>query len=94
MYHNRQQKIQTFAYVFAMLLLFASFLITVKMQADQRRAVDRNYRTGLVNQTYLRSIDCKSSVSPTQRTPEYVKECYNQAEKATSVTVERYGHGK
>jgi hypothetical protein len=46
------------------------------------------------NQTYLKANACIISVSPTTRTPEYVKGCYDQAEKEMHVTIQRYGNAK
>ncbi len=36
---------------------------------------------------------CIFSVSPTRRTPEYVKSCYDQIEKETGIKVQRFGDG-
>lgn len=36
---------------------------------------------------------CIFSVSPTRRTPEYVKSCYDQIEKEQGIKVERFGDG-
>ena len=46
------------------------------------------------NQTYLHANSCVVSVSPTRRTPEYVKACYDQAEAHTGLEVTRYGDSK
>jgi len=64
------------------------------MLISNRLATDRNYRTGLVNQTYQRATNCFAATSPPNRTPQYVKDCYDTAEKATGVKVERYGDAK
>lgn len=53
-----------------------------------------NRKIGQENRTYLHANACVISVSPTTRTPQYVKACYDQAEKETGVSVERYGNAK
>lgn len=53
---------------------------------------DRNYQAGLTNQTYNRATNCFLAVPVTERTPSYIKECYDEAETATGVKVKRYGH--
>lgn len=45
-------------------------------------------------QTYVRALACMASVSPTRRTPDYVKDCYDKAEAATGQKVERFGDGQ
>lgn len=37
---------------------------------------------------------CIFSVSPTIRTPDYVKSCYDQIEKESGIKVQRFGDGK
>ncbi len=49
---------------------------------------------GKSNNSYLRTMVCIASETPTQRTPEYVKSCYDMAEKANNNHIERYGSGK
>lgn len=36
---------------------------------------------------------CIFSVSPTRRTPEYVKSCYDRIEKQSGIKVQRFGDG-
>lgn len=50
-----------------------------------------NRQVGKTNQTYIRATNCFAATSPAQRTPEYVAKCYDKAEKATGITIERYG---
>ena len=57
-------------------------------------ATNRNHTTGKTNQTYLRATNCFAATSPTKRTPDYVVECYDKAEEATGIKVERYGDGQ
>lgn len=59
-----------------------------------QQATLTNREVGKVNQTYNRVVACLASVSPTRRTPEYTKQCYDLAEKASGVRVERYGDGR
>ena len=42
------------------------------------------------NNTYLHTIACISSVSPTERTPQYVRSCYDMAEKGSG-KIKRFG---
>lgn len=45
------------------------------------------------NRARLDVINCIISVSPTVRTPEYVKSCYDRVEKTHQIKVERFGDG-
>ncbi len=46
------------------------------------------------NNAYTRIVACFASTSPTNRTPEYVKACYAEAEQHTGITVKRFGDGR
>lgn len=94
MYYGKQLRIQTVAYIVSALLILASFLLLISMLSTLRAQTDRNYATGRSNNTYLRTMVCISSVSPTKRTPDYVKSCYNSAEQSNHVLIEHYGDGK
>lgn len=74
-----------------MVLMFASFLIVIRMQAESNRNINRNYQNGLINQTYNRATNCFTAHDPNQRTPELREWCYDIAEKATGTKIERYG---
>lgn len=51
-------------------------------------------QVALTNRARLDVIDCIISVSPTVRTPEYVKSCYDLVEKNLGVKIERFGDGR
>lgn len=46
-----------------------------------------------INQAKLDTILCIISVSPTVRTSEYVKSCYDRIEKSSGLKLERFGDG-
>jgi hypothetical protein len=58
-----------------------------------KAATEKNRGIGLQNNTYNRIMVCIASVTPAERTPAYVKQCYDEAEKQTGVKVTRFGHG-
>lgn len=47
-----------------------------------------------INQAKLDIGLCIISVSPTVRTPEYVKNCYETVEKSSGLKLERFGDGR
>ena len=53
-----------------------------------------NRQVGLKNQTYQAASLCLFSVPYSQRTPDYIKGCYAQAERMTGQTIERFGDAK
>lgn len=57
---------------------------------EHRDQVDNN---SVANRARLDVINCIISVSPTTRTPEYVKGCYDQVEETHDIEVQRYGDG-
>lgn len=73
-------------FVFYMILLITVFIVVF--------FIVRLTILGKENNSYMRSMNCIASVSPTERTPEYVQECYSKAEQANKVKLERYGNGK
>lgn len=48
---------------------------------------------GKQNNTYLRAMACFVSVPASERTPEYIKYCYEKAENTTGAKIDRYGNG-
>lgn len=80
-------------YILAVLAVFLLFSTLLQINSN-RNATDRNYKLGIQNNTYLRTMVCISSVSPTKRTPDYVKLCYAQAEEHNRTSVEHFGDGK
>lgn len=80
---------------YVLAILFILMLFTILFQtASNNSKTDRNYDLGRENNTYLRTMVCISSVSPTKRTPDYVKLCYLLAEKHNNTVVEHFGDGK
>lgn len=69
------------------------FLVLLGNMAN-KAATEKNRGVGLSNNTYLRIMTCIASVSPTKRTPEYTKSCYETAEGQTGVHVTRFGDGR
>lgn len=49
---------------------------------------------GRTNQYYNRVVACLASTTPTKRTPEYTRYCYDTVEKELNLSPERYGDGK
>lgn len=49
-----------------------------------------NRDNGLNSQTYNRATNCFLAVPAEERTDERIQFCYDQAEKATGKTIERY----
>lgn len=77
-------------YVF---MLGGLFLIWYGYNASvQETRVNRT--NGLTSQTYNRATGCFVAVPYAQRTDEYIHSCYDKAEKATGVKIERYGGSK
>lgn len=60
-------------------LIFTTILITTLHELE------------IKNNTKNRAMLCIVSVAPTQRSPEYVRDCYSQAEEANQINIERYG---
>jgi len=75
----------------ALIVLYLILFLNVVFMFAERSAVDRNYQNGLINQTYNRATNCFAATTPTQRTAEYVKHCYDSAEAATGKQIDRYG---
>ena len=74
-------------------VLIGFFFIWVGQHNRADRQADltnRNNQTGLANQFYGRATNCFAAVTPTERTPEHVQWCYDQAEEATGYKGERY----
>ena len=78
----------------ATVLILLCFSITMMAIASLFYVQFMNHKTGVSNNTYLRLNACIVSVPPQRRTPEYVKSCYDIAEKDTGATIDRYGDGK
>lgn len=70
-------------------ILMGILIVWAGIERNQR-LTNRNNNTGLTNQFYTRATNCFAAVTPTQRTPEHVKWCYDEAERATGVKGERY----
>ena len=61
---------------------------------ESDRAAEEQLRiAALANKARGDIILCIISVSPTERTPVYVKSCYDRVEKAHQIKVERFGDG-
>lgn len=87
-----QKSMEYLRYILAIMLVFTLFFIVIQGNNNQDRT-DRNFTLGKENNTYLRTMVCIASVSPTKRTPDYVKLCYLEAEKHNDTQVERFGDG-
>lgn len=80
-----------------MIPLFFILVVLILMYAGSVQRAERqelNDRVTKENNTYVRAITCIVSVVPGQRTPEYVQNCYDQAEKAHGYKIDHYGHAK
>lgn len=78
-------------FIFAISMVLGALTLVLFMQINNRKELLINRQNGLVNQGYNRATNCFAATTPTKRTPEYVKECYDKAEKAAGVTIDRYG---
>jgi hypothetical protein len=67
----------------ALSAVFVSLVAVILLQ-------ERNYATGRNNNTYLQTITCVISTTPTQRTNEYVKACYDKAEHENNVQIKHF----
>lgn len=72
------------------LFLLVMFVIMGVLFNLSIKATLKNRENGLVNQFYARATNCFAAVNPTQRTPEHVKWCYDEAQKATGYDGRRY----
>lgn len=90
-YYYRNQ-VAFVIFCFGMVILALGFVGVLLI--DNKRATLANREVGKINQYYNRVTVCLASVSPVQRTPDYVKSCYATAEKQTGITAERYGDGR
>lgn len=95
---------------FVVLLAIGVFVFTVANFSKQqaRNVADHRYQVetltkesdkhlteaALANRTRLDVDLCIVSVPPQTRTPEYVKACYDDAEKDSGVKIRRFGYGQ
>lgn len=91
---NYKNSLPMTLYLFSFIMILAIATILCVFLIDNRNQLLINRNNGLVNQTYTRTTTCITSVSPTLRTSEYVKSCYNLAEQSTGTKVQHYGDGK
>lgn len=92
-----RESVPVVLFITAISMVLGAFAISIALQINNRHELLVNRQNGLINQYYNRATNCFAATSPTKRTPEYVKECYAQAEKASGVDpniIERYGDGK
>lgn len=47
-----------------------------------------------VNQYYVIASNCFVAITPERRTPEYMRGCYDKAQRITGIKAERFGDGK
>lgn len=80
-------------FITAISMVLGAFAITIGLLINTRKETLINRQNGLVNQTYVRATNCFASTTPTKRTPNHVKDCYDKAEQATGQKVDRYGDG-
>lgn len=79
----------------SVVIILLVFLLGVWMTArGLHLATERNHKLSIENNTYLRVMNCVTSVSPTRRTPDYVKLCYSEAERHNQVKVDKFGDGR
>ena len=69
------------------------FLLVWSGTTRQARQTQLNREVGKTNQYYGRLVACLASESPTKRTPEYTKYCYDLVGKQTGISPDRYGDG-
>jgi hypothetical protein len=82
--------LQAIPYIF---ILIGVLLVMLSLTANRRTTL-RSQDITIENNTYNRIMTCIASVTPTERTADYVKFCYEEAEKHNDVTVTRFGNGK
>lgn len=86
---KRKKLTQAIPYIFVAIgLLFVYTAFTSVVTQGQR-----NYEATLRSQTYTRATNCFVAVPAAKRTAEYIKSCYEQAEKATGKVIDHYGDG-
>lgn len=74
----------------APVILVGGFIVTVFVILNYF-TVNNNRKTSKTYQTYTRSTNCFLAVPAEMRTLAYINKCYDKAEAATGVKVERYG---
>lgn len=57
-----------------------------------QNSADRSYRIAQETNVYNRTTSCILSVLLATRTPEYISSCYEKAEKANNIKVDRFGN--
>lgn len=90
--HTFRNQMIMLTFCFGMVILTLVFVGSLLNSANKETL--KNREVGKVNQLYVRVVACLASVTPTQRTAAYVKECYDRAEVSTGVKAERYGDGR
>lgn len=77
---------------------FATVILSVGLVSwlliGNRNETLKNREVGKTNQLYTRVVACLASVTPIERTPDYVKKCYDRAEESVGIQAERYGDGR
>lgn len=94
MNNGLRHSVPTGLFVFSMVMILGAFSLIATLLTVGYQATLTNRQVGLTNQTYSRIVACLASQSPTKRTPEYTKSCYEAAIKKTGIDVDRFGDGK
>lgn len=85
------RSVPTTLFISAVAMVLGAFAIVIMLLISNRHETLTNRANGLTNQAYARATNCFAATTPTKRTPEYVKECYDKAEAAAGVKIDRYG---
>lgn len=88
-YRKLKRELAFIVFCFGMVILALG--LVAYLFVDSKNATLANREIGKTNQYYTRVVACLASVNPTKRTPEYVKFCYGEAERATGISAEKYG---
>lgn len=74
----------------APVVLVGGFIVTAFVIINYF-TINSNRKTSKTYQTYTRSTNCFLAIPAEKRTRAYIDMCYDKAEAATGVKVERYG---
>jgi ABC-type lipoprotein release transport system permease subunit len=74
-------------------LLLSLFVLTAVGFLIVFTTLMNNRQIGRENNTYLQTMVCIASVTPTERTASYVQGCYDKAEDANGNNITHFGNG-
>lgn len=81
-------------FICAVTMVLGAFVVCMMLLVSNRQETLENREVGKVNQTYTRATNCFAAHNPNERNDQLREACYEKAEKATGVKVDRYGDGR